>query len=461
VYPLSDHLLVVAHAWRLSEGAAITIAAKGAPEAVMHLCGMDGEPLREMTSIVQQMGEDGLRVLAVAHAEAPDADGLPDDLAALRWTFDGLVALADPLRADVPAAVEECHDAGIRVVMLTGDYPATARAIARDAGVAPLDTVLTGAELAALSEEALAERVRRTAVFARVRPEHKLRLVRALQADGEVVSMTGDGVNDAPALKAADIGIAMGQRGTDVAREAAAIVLADDNFSSIVDAVRLGRRIFDNLRRAMAFLLAVHVPIAGLAILPLLLDWPLILAPVHIVFLELVIDPVCSIGFESEPEEPGVMRRPPRSRSEPLFDRGMVAAGLAQGLGVLAASIGVLVFARWYGLGFDEGRTLAFTTLVIGDVGLILANRAGAGGVVASIRLPNRTLWAIVAAAVLLLVAALVAAPIRELFRFTPLDLGGLAIVAAAGGLAVLWLELLRLVVRRGTAAPARVSSTR
>jgi len=454
VYPLSDGLLVVAHAWRPSSGTAVTIATKGAPEAVMRLCRLDPDALQTMTVVTQQLGDEGLRVLGVAHTQTSNVGALPDDLTEFRWTFDGLVGLADPLRRDVPAAVEECHRAGIRVILLTGDYPATARAIAKQAGVVPLDPVLTGADVATLDDDALRARVDEVAVFARVRPEHKLRLVRVLQANGEIVSMTGDGVNDAPALKAADIGVAMGQRGTDVAREAAAVVLADDNFKSIVDGIRLGRRVFDNLHRAMAFLLAVHVPIAGLALLPLLLDWPLILTPVHIVFLELVIDPVCSIGFESEPEEPGVMQRPPRSRSEPLFDRWRVGASLAQGLGVLAMSVGVLVLARREGLSFDEGRTLAFTTLVLGNLGIIFANRAGGGGLVASIRVPNRTLWLIVVAAVLLLAGALAAEPARQLLLFTPLDISGVVTIAVASGFALLWLDVLRLVRRRPAQVP-------
>ncbi|HXK32534.1 MAG TPA: cation-translocating P-type ATPase [Dehalococcoidia bacterium] len=448
VYPLSERLLVVAHAWRSGDGA-INVAGKGAPEAVMRLCGLDERSVRAMTVTTEQLAADGLRVLGVAHAEAADAGALPDELSAFHWAFDGLIALADPLRAAVPAAVEECHRAGIRVVMLTGDYPATARAIAKQAGIAPLDPVLTGTEITTLDDDALRHQVRDVAVFARVRPEQKLRLVRALQANGEIVAMTGDGVNDAPALKAAEVGIAMGQRGTDVAREAAAVVLADDNFASIVGAVRLGRRIFDNLRRAMAFLLAVHVPIAGLALLPLLVDWPLILTPVHIVFLELVIDPVCSIGFESEPEEPNVMRRPPRSRSEPLFDRRTVALSLAQGLGVLAAAGGVLAVARWQDLGFEEGRTLAFTTLVVASIGIIFANRAGGASMLASIRVPNRTLRLIVALGALLLLAVLAIEPARALFAFTPLDLRAAIMIAVASTAALLWLGLLRRLGRR------------
>src|SRR5262249_34117864 len=252
-------------------------------------------------------------------------------------------------------------------VMLTGDYPVTAQSIAAEVGLRPTDVVMTGAELDRLEDAALAQRTRAVSIFARVRPEQKLRLVRAFQADGEIVAMTGDGVNDAPALKAANIGVAMGERGTDVAREAAALVLLDDDFTSIVRAVRLGRRIFDNLRKAASFLLAVHVPIAGLSVLPVLVGWPLILLPVHIVFLQLIIDPACSIAFESEPENINIMRRPPRSACEQLFDRRTVVFSLMQGAGVLMVTAVVLARTVLGGLPEEDARVLAFASLVIAD----------------------------------------------------------------------------------------------
>src|SRR4029077_9086313 len=235
----------------------------------------------------------------------------------------GLVGLADPLRASVPDAVSQCRSAGIRVVMITGDYSGSAQAIAGQVGLDATD-VVTGRELEALSDAELAGRVRTATVFARIMPEQKLGIVNAFKANGDIVAMTGDGVNDAPSLKAAHIGIAMGGRGTDVAREASALVLLDDDFTSIVRAIRLGRRIYDNLRKAMTYILAVHVPIDGLALIPLLFGLPLIFWPLHIAFLEMVIDPVCSIVFEAEGEEADTMRRPPRHPSAPLFTAGFV-----------------------------------------------------------------------------------------------------------------------------------------
>jgi Ca2+-transporting ATPase len=443
-YPLTEHLLAVAHVWQVPGQPGYTVAAKGAPEAVAELCRLDDERRASLTVQVRELAETGLRVLGVAEAHVAAGAALPDDPRAFPLTFAGLIGLADPIRPTVPAAVSECHRAGIRVVMLTGDYPVTARDIARRVGVRPLDPVLTGPEVDRLDDATLREHARHASIFARVRPEQKLRLVRALQAAGEVVAMTGDGVNDAPALKAADIGLAMGERGTDVAREAAALVLLDDDFGSIVRAVRLGRRIFDNLRKAMRFLLAVHVPIAGLSVLPILLGWPLILLPVHIVFLELIIDPACSIAFEAEREERDVMRRPPRPVAEPLFNRGTVVLSLLQGLGVLLLTAGVLARALLGGLPETDARVLTFATLVVADLGLILANRAISGGAIAALRAPNRALWLVVGGAAALLAIVVGVPGLRDLFRFGPLHPDDLAVVAIASLLALLWLDVVR-----------------
>ena len=288
----------------------------------------------------------------------------------------GLLGFEDPLRPTVPAAVAECRAAGVRVVMITGDYPTTAQSIARQAGLSNCDTVISGAELDRMSDEDLAERIKQVQVFARVVPEQKLRIVNALKANREVVAMTGDGVNDAPALKAAHIGIAMGGRGTDVARESASLVLLDDDFSSIVAAVRLGRRIFDNIKKAIAFILAVHVPIAGLSMIPVFFaDWPLLLLPVHIVFLELIIDPACSLIFEAEHAEANVMRRPPRNPDERLFSMRTIGVAVMQGLSVLAVCLGVFLLAR-SSHSAEVARALTFATLVVAFIVIILVNRS-------------------------------------------------------------------------------------
>jgi len=425
-YPLTPELPVMAFAHAATDG--LIVAAKGAPEAVAALAGWDLAAQRALDEQVHEFAGRGLRVLAVARAELPRGES-PASLAGLPFRVLGLLAFADPLRPGVPEAVAECRRAGIRVMLITGDHPSTALAIARQAGIdAP--RFLTGAQLESLDEPSLRSALAGTQVFARVAPLHKLRLVETLQDMGEVVAMTGDGVNDAPALRAAHIGVAMGGRGADVAREAADLVVLDDNFVSIVGAIRAGRRIYGNLQKSLGFVLAVHVPIAGMAMLPVLLGWPMLFTPVHIVFLELVIDPACSIAFEMEPADPGAMERPPRSPTARLMGRSQVLRSLLEGLAVFA----VVAFGFWIGLqkhgGTTDARTLAFGGLLIGNLGLIVAHRAHARGLLRSFRVPNPAFWWVMVGAMTLLGLVLVLPPLRRLFKFGPLHLDDLAISA-------------------------------
>jgi Ca2+-transporting ATPase len=332
--------------------------------------------------------------------------------------------------------------------MITGDYPVTARAIAQQAGLDARE-VLTGDELARLGDAELQQRLRTASICARIAPTQKLRIVQALQATGAVVAMTGDGVNDAPALKAAHVGVAMGGRGTDVAREAAAIVLVDDNFASIVRAVRQGRRIFTNLRKAMSYILAVHVPIAGMALLPLLLGWPIVLYPMHIALLELAIDPACAMVFENEPADADVMRQPPRDPAAPLFAGALLGQALLQGLGVLAAVMAVYLWGMQT-LAEPQARALAFTALVLGNLALIFFNRAGARGLLASLLVPNRLLWGVTAFTLGLLALALYFPPLTAVLHMTPLSPGLWAVALAGAGLCLLWFVLLRSAVVSG-----------
>jgi Ca2+-transporting ATPase len=376
-YALSSNLLAVTQVWRLPELSSLLVAAKGAPEAIIELCRLDPSQAATIRTAVEELAGRGTRVLGVAHAEVTEAP-LPETPRGYALQWAGLVGLSDPLRPEVPAAIAECRAAGIRVVMITGDYAATAQAIARNAGLSN-DSVVKGSELSRLSDAELAGRVAAVGVFARILPEQKLRIVQALQANGEVVAMTGDGVNDAPSLKQADIGIAMGGRGTDVAREASSIVLLDDDFSSVVRTVRLGRRIYDNLCKAMGYIIAVHVPIAGIALLPLLTGLPLVLLPVHIAFLEMIIDPVCSIAFEAEHEEPDIMTRPPRAPDARLFSATLLVSSLVQGAAALLATSAVYLFAVQRGLPEEDVRVLSFFTLVLSNLGLVVANRSYRG----------------------------------------------------------------------------------
>jgi Ca2+-transporting ATPase len=442
-YPLAPGLLAMSHAREVAPGR-WRAAAKGAPEAVAGLCGLDPPARAALERDVAALAASGLRVLAVARSPER-SDAPPETQAGLALQLLGLVAFEDPLRADVPAAVAECHTAGIRVVMITGDYPATAQCIAAQAGLVGPEAMLTGPELEQLGEQELAARIDRVQVFARVVPEQKLRIVNALRARGEVVAMTGDGVNDAPALKAAHIGIAMGKRGTDVARESAALVLLDDDFSSIVAAVRLGRRIHDNIRKAVAFILAVHVPIAGLSMIPVFIPgWPLLLLPVHILFVQLVIDPACTLVFEAEGTEPGIMQRPPRRADARLFSRATVTFAVMQGLVVLAACLGTFIVAR-EGHGPDAARALTFACLACSILLIIQVNRSRRRLAVAMLREPNAAFWWVMggAAGVLALVLGLPA--VRTLFHFAAIHGTDLLLAMGSGVLGLLLLDLLKL----------------
>ncbi|MBI2988665.1 MAG: cation-translocating P-type ATPase [Deltaproteobacteria bacterium] len=439
-YPLSQTMLSLAHVWESPGGGEFVIAAKGAPEAIADLCHLDGAQMQALAGPIYSMADEGLRILGVARAtfRQPSLPGGQHDF---DFEFLGLMGFADPVRPTVAGAVEECYSARIRVVMITGDYPVTAQNIARQIGLASVDEYITGAELDGMDDAELQRRIQTVNIFARVVPEQKLRLVNALKANGEIVAMTGDGVNDAPALKAAHIGIAMGARGTDVAREASALVLLDDDFSSIVQAVKLGRRIFDNLKKALAYIFAIHVPIAGLSLLPVLLRWPLVLFPVHIAFLELIIDPACSVVFEAEPEERDVMRRPPRNPKEPLFDRRTVGLSVMQGLGVLFIVAVVYIVALYRDQGELDARALTFGTLIIANLGLILTNRSWSRTILATLDAPNRALWWVVGGALLFLGLVLYLPVLRDMFRFSTLHAVDLAICLAAGVLSILWFE--------------------
>jgi Ca2+-transporting ATPase len=454
-YPLSPELLAMSHVWRSTTGPDYIIAAKGAPEAIADICHLSEAQQHALTADIAAMADHGLRVLGVARAHFTESGSLPPHQHVFDFTLVGLIGLVDPVRPAVPAAISECYSAGIRVVMITGDYPATARNIARQIGLREPDHVISGDELAAMDDAQLQERIGGVNVFARVVPEQKLRLVQALRAQGHVVGMTGDGVNDAPALKAADIGVAMGGRGTDVAREAAGLVILDDDFTSIVSAVKMGRRIFDNIRKAMAYILSIHVPIAGLSLIPALLHWPLILSPVHIVLMELVIDPACSTVFEAEPEDAGVMRRPPRAPGENMFSRRIVTISLLQGFSTLLVCLAMFIVSRYLNMTETEAATVSFTTLLIGNLALILTNLSWTHGIGRTLRSPNQPLRWVLLGASLLLLALLYIPTLSDLFHLSRLSLPVLALCVAAGLVSILWFEVFkRVLIRREQSGP-------
>lgn len=436
-WPVRADLQAMIQAWRMPGGVQLA-SAKGAPEAIFDLCRLPDDERLRAKEIVTVWADQGLRVLGVASVQSSgeSGDGLPEG----PFRFAGLVAFVDPLRVGVAETLKVAHDAGIKVVMITGDHPATGLAIARQAGMNVSAGALTGSQVAALSTDGLRTRIAHVRVFARVQPEQKLRIVEAFRADGEIVAMTGDGVNDAPALEAAHIGIAMGRKGTDVAREAADLVLLDDSFNSIVGGVRLGRRIYANLRQALIFVTAVHVPIAGLALVPILLGLPPLLYPMHVVLLELVIDPICALVFEAETSSRASMRHPPRRPSESLFGLPQLARAGLQGAGVLAA---VLAIYLWALPGFGEmtARGAAFACLISSILILALSDSASSGKI---FTLRRWLYWAI-AGTVFAALALILAVPlIADIFSVAMPPPAVLAITALAAMLSGGWPGIIR-----------------
>ena len=443
-YPLSKDLVAMSHAWQEESGRGYVISAKGAPEAIFDLCHMDPDEKADVLRRVKEMSDRGLRVLGVAGA-AYQTDNLPANQHDFNFIFTGLIGFIDPIRPSAPNAVREAYEAGMRVIMITGDYPGTARFIARQIGIKNPDNHITGEELGKLGRLELQERIKTTNIFARVLPEQKLLIVNALKANNEIAAMTGDGVNDAPALKSAHIGIAMGERGTDVAREASSLVLLDDDFSSIVKAVRLGRRIYDNLKRAMGYILAVHVPIAGMSILPIAFGLSPVLLPAHIAFLELIIDPACSMVFESEKEARGIMKRPPRNPKQPIFNFKMIAISLLQGLGVLAAVFILYAYVLKTGKGELEARTFAFTSLVLANLMLIAVNLSWSRNIYRILLSANKILLTVFGGAFVSLLAVLYIPFFSGLFHLTALHLNDFVLIIVIVMASLAWFEVLKI----------------
>lgn len=448
-YPLSKDLLAMSRVFTDVKQSQQTIATKGAPEAIFELCHLPEERRAEMAKAVAELASQGLRVLGVAKAKAGNGH-LPPIQHDFDFELVGLIALSDPIRETVPAAVRECYQAGIRVIMITGDYPVTAMNIAREIGLKNYGVSISGPELQTMSEEELCERIKEVNVFARVVPEQKLKIVNALKRNGEIVAMTGDGVNDAPALKAANIGIAMGDKGTDVAREASSLVLMDDNFASIVGAVKMGRRIFDNLQKALGYIFAIHVPIAGLSLIPVFFaNLPLLLWPVHIVFLELIIDPACSIIFEAEEEEKNVMNRPPRAINEPFFGARKIWLSCSQGIGILAIVFAVYLFGLKMGYSEQETRALSFTTLIAANIAVILSNRSWTRNIFQILRTSNKTVKYVVGGATFFLILVLNVPFLLDLFQFEKISLTESLVCVVAGFSSIIWFEMYKVFTNR------------
>jgi Ca2+-transporting ATPase len=443
-YSLSPELAAMSHVWQGDGQKHHMVAAKGAPEAIVDLCHLPEAEALSIEKVVADMADQGLRVLGVARAKLKPGQEWPAQQHDIEFSFVGLLGLQDPLRPDVIDAIAQCQAAGIRVVMITGDHARTAQSIARELGL-PSIHVLTGSELDALSNEALRSRLRDVQVFARIVPQQKLRIVESFKANGEIVAMTGDGVNDAPALKAAHIGVAMGRRGTDVAREAAGLVLLNDDFASLAATVRLGRRIYDNLRKAMSYALAVHIPIVGMALLPVLLGAPLLLLPAHIMFLQMIIDPACSIFFEAEAEEINIMQRPPRHANEPLFGGKLLTSSMLQGTVAFAVTAAIYFWALSKGTDENTVRALVFVAMVAGNIALVFSNRSLDAFWRGAWSRANPALWWILLGGSSGLALVLSVPILRELFHFS----GDAPRILGVGMLAALSVLLLSAVVKR------------
>jgi Ca2+-transporting ATPase len=374
-YPLQTNFFAMSRAWNATNESNFSIYCKGSPEVVYDLCHLNQDQIATIAEQVSKMAEKGLRVLGVAKSKSSITE-MPLTQHDIEFEFQGLLGFHDPIRPGVIEAIAECKSAGIKVIMITGDHAITAQNIAKDIGIENYEQHLSGENIDSLSDKELQESVKNIFIFSRVRPEHKLRIVNAFKQNGEVISMTGDGVNDAPALKASDVGIAMGQSGTQVARETADLILLDDNFTSIVSAIRLGRRVFGNLKKALSYILAIHIPIAGLTMVPIIFSGlPIIFFPIHVALLELIVDPTCSIVFESAPEPKNIMNIGPRKLSEPILSRQVIYKSLLQGLSLLIFTLGVYFTTRYLGKSDGEIRCFTFASLLMGNIVLTVANK--------------------------------------------------------------------------------------
>ncbi|MBS0288009.1 MAG: cation-translocating P-type ATPase [Proteobacteria bacterium] len=443
--PLSAQVPAMTHFWKISDNEKYLVATKGSPETIMKLCHLNDKSIQEISAALSIMAQKGLRILAVAKGHC-DQTNIPQTHDDLTLNFIGLIGLSDPLRANIPESVKECHEAGIKVVMITGDYPLTAITIGKQAGLS-VSSLLTGEDLNLLSESELKEKMLHTEICARVSPHQKYQIVKALKESNHIVAMTGDGVNDAPALKSAHVSIAMGQRGTEVARETSSLILLDDNFNSIVNAIRSGRLIFANMQKSMAFILAVHIPIAGLAFFPIISNLPPIFYPLHIALIELIIDPTCSIAFENEPPEKDLMKHPPRGLNEYILNKKIVISSVLQGFGVLV----IVYLAYFFSLDImnaDESRTLAFTSLCLANLLLIFANRSKTQSILKSFMVPNKILFFIILTTLMILFSLITIPFFASILHFAPPTQEHLLICLGSVVLFIMWFEVIKMSIK-------------
>ncbi|MBE3102016.1 MAG: cation-translocating P-type ATPase, partial [Firmicutes bacterium] len=448
-YAFTNELKMMGHVWRHEDE--IIIAAKGSPERVLTICNLSDTERMQAENKIDEMSRQGLRVIAVGMMKPQNENKIPEAITDCTLTLCGLIGLADPPRESVKEDIKHCTKAGVRVVMITGDNGITASSIAKQIGMPNSDHIITGDELNDISDEELQERVKNVSIFSRVVPEHKMRIVKAFKDNGEVVAMTGDGVNDAPALKYADIGIAMGKRGSEVSREAADLILMDDNFSTIVDTIKDGRRIYDNIRKAVGYVFTIHIPIAFASLLaPLLGINPaaLLLTPLHVVLLELIIDPTCSIVLERQPAEQDIMERVPRDPNEKLLTAKGLTKSVLQGLVIFAASFGT--YYAFLGQNFNNAplaRTMGLAIIMLANLFLVQVNSSNCDFVIKSFKqlIKDKVMWAVNIGTIAGLLLILYT-PLCGFLKLAPLTMGQFFSAVGIAAISVLWYELVKLV---------------
>lgn len=443
-YPLEGKPPMMTHLFEDEAGQRI-IAAKGAPEALMKVCNLSVEEKTQIEQAINALAVDGYRLLAVAEADFA-GNHFPSTQQEFQFSFKGMVAFYDPPKKNIKAVLKHFYKAGITVKIVTGDNAATTTAIAKQIGFKGYEKSITGEELMQLSDQDLKARVLDTQVFTRMFPEAKLKIIEALKAQHEIVAMTGDGVNDGPALKAAHIGIAMGKKGTEIAKQAASLILVNDDFSKMVDAVAMGRKIYTNLKKAIQYIISIHIPIILTVFIPLVLGWlyPNIFFPVHIIFLELIMGPTCSIIYENEPMEPNTMKQKPRPFTTTFFKWKELTTSIMQGLFITAGTLFAYQYAVYQGFSESITRSMVFSVLVAANVFLTLVNRSFYYSVWTTLKYKNNLVLLIIGITIAITALLLYVPPFARFFLFAPLDGLQIATCIGIGFLAVIWYELIK-----------------
>ena len=441
-YPLKQHVMTHIH----SNGIETIIACKGAPETIFEFADLQAEQVSSLQKIINEMASEGLRVIAVSKGENPN-NSFPDDQRKFNWKFLGLLGLEDPPKKNIKKVISDFYECGIKVKMLTGDYPLTARSISEQAGIKNTETVITGKKVMEMTADELKESVKSVNVFARVFPEAKLKIIEALKMDGEIVAMTGDGVNDGPALKASHIGVAMGMKGTETARQSASLIILNDDLSNMVTAISYGRKIYSNLKKAFRYIISIHIPLISVVTLPLLLGlkYSNIFSPVHVIFLELVMGPTCSIAFENEPAEKNLMSEKPRKNSTNLFESKELIISVLQGLAITAGLMYILIHAAGNNYNENEARTMVFTTLVFSNILLTLTGRSDNFTIFKTIFYKNGLLYFIIGLTLLILFLSLNVSPVMEIFEFSAISHKEIILCLITAFISVIWIELVKI----------------